>query len=705
MRGASLRRASLAVLFLLIMGAARSGEAQQSALPANWQQLSPTDFATLVQGYYQQGTFQSLSPTDQASLATQGALLFSQVDIANTALPYQTLSTLQKVGQFQLDQWSVSKAQAALTSRQDNWTGKPYSEMKAKVLLMSRLGLPDSVPLMEPRRWVLAGGTSDQVPPNDLVYDFVRQMFADSKVIEGSFSVAWQAQLNAPQSGDYTFSISPIDLNQGITNPSIRVSMTVTLSGQQIITAAPPTPPDPLSPTYQPGLKPKSNWIVSSNPVNLTAGTPVNLQVEFSADAPQSIPRGALHALLLWQGPGITQQLVPTSAVSQAQTGIPGFQTTYSWTVNAQHQSLTRTEPVIDFAWTDSALILAQDPTSANQSADAMWQAMTANNFLTSYANASPTPTVHPFLRDYFDASRGLSTARRQAFLDLLVQNPTLLDAMDAGHAVPFFESFRVGTPDKALNVFGTWAARQADLAPMLTADRFFDVDRRLPFARMAILTTQQLPSQAAQLQQQFLQLPDGRCSLPVAYTLTYSYLGLGKLSDWIASLDAKLADPTVTGDLRVNWLLARAHSEEFRRTAPIHYPFGQHYPSSWPIDGQPYLYQALNAAQTPSVKVRVAKEIAGTFTSSSDFQAAKDLLNQLATSLPDDQKAVVATWQQQIDGFAAVQAQAVQTQLSNAKKAYINTLQARRDQAAQLGDADAVNTYNALISAAANRQ
>jgi hypothetical protein len=51
--------------------------------------------------------------------------------------------------------------------------------------------------------------------------------------------------------------------------------------------------------------------------------------------------------------------------------------------------------------------------------------------------------------------------------------------------------------------------------------------------------------------------LPDGRCSLPVAYALAASYLGRRRLSDWTAFLDAKLADPALTGDLRVNWLPA----------------------------------------------------------------------------------------------------------------------------------------------------
>jgi RHS repeat-associated protein len=405
-------------------------------------------------------------------------------------------------------------------ARRDDWAGKPYAEMRAKMRLMTQLQLPDPMSMMEARRWVLAGGTSDQVPPNDLVYDFARQMLGNFQVIDRSFSVAWQGQLTVPQSGDYTFFISPIDVGAGFSNPPVNVSMTVLVAGQAIITAAPPTPPTqlplPTPPPVQPA--PTSNWVSHSNPVTLTAGTPVSLQIAFSAHAPQKISMGAIHATLSWQGPGISTSLVPASAFSQAQTGAPGLQATYTWTARGQQQTLTRVDPMIDFSWTNSSLLLAQDPTSANQSADAMWQAMTAAAFISSYANPTSTFQIHPFLREPENASCGLSTARRQAFLDLLTQNPTLLDAMDPGLAVDFFQAFRVGTPDTALNVFGTWAARQADLACALTADRFFDRNSRVSLAGMAMLTTQQLPAQITRLQQEFLQVPDGRCSLPVAY-------------------------------------------------------------------------------------------------------------------------------------------------------------------------------------------
>jgi hypothetical protein len=678
-------------------------EAQQSSLPANWQQLTATDFATLVQGYFQQGTFQSLSSADQASLTAQGALLFSQIDIANTALGYQTLLQLLSVGQSQLDQWATAQAKTALIARTDNWTGKPYAEMRAKVMLMRRLQVPDPASVVQGRNWVLAGGTADQVPQSDLILDFVRQMFADFKVVNGSFTATWVGQINVPQTGDYTFTISPIDVNMGFSSPSASVSMTVFLAGQPIISARPPAAPDPRSLLVaRVPFTPTSYWVSQSNAVTLTAGTPMNIQVVVSVIAGQALP-GGLHAVLSWQGPGIATSVVPASAFTQGQNGTPGLQATYAWTVNGQLQTLTRTDPMIDCSWTNSAIILAQDPTSANQSADSMWQALTSSDFVTSCTSATPVK-LHPFLREPEEASCGLSSARRAAFLDLLVQNPALLDAMDAAHAVDCFQAFRVGATDKALNVFGTWATRQPDSTCVLASERFFDRTTRTSLSGMAILTTQQLPSQATTLEQQFLQLADGRCSLPVAYVLAYSYLGRGRLSDWIATLNAKLTDQTVTGDLRVNWLLARGQAEEFTILAPQQYPFGAIYPSSSPLAGQTYLYQAVNAAQSPSVKVRAAKEIAARLTAAGDLQGATGFLAQMTSTLADDQKAIVSTWQQTINGYVSGQAQAVQAQLSLASKGYVKTLQARRDQAASSGDAAAVSRYDALISAASNQ-
>jgi hypothetical protein len=689
------------VALFCVDGQVARAQTQPPTLPANWQQLSPTDFASLIRQYVEQETFKSLSEADQEDLRSHGADLFSKVDISNTALNYQTLEMLHWVGRSELDQSVLEQAKYAVLARHDDWTGKPYAEIRAKVVMMLNMRVPDPALVTEARRWVLAGGTRAQVPQKDLSYNIVRQAFADVKVIHGSFTVDWVGQLNAPQSGDYTFFISPIDVNAGFHERPLNFSMKVSLAGQEIITATPPTPLDPLSATYRRGAPPKPNWVSQSNAVPLTAGTPVTLRVSVSVAASQGIPAGVLHGMLFWQGPSIAKSLVPTTALSQADTGAAGLKATYTWTAKGQQQSLTRVEPLIDCSWTNSSIILAQDTTIADQAADTMWQAMVSPDFIASYTGATPTVKLHPFLRDPDDVSSGISTGRRQAFLDLLLQTPALLDAMDAKHAVRFYEAFRVGTPDKALDVFGTWAARKADLQCDFSADAMFDGDTRCSLATMAILVTQQLPSEATRLQNQYLVLPDGRCSLPVAYTLAYSHLGLKNAQGWFALLDAKLADPALVGDLRVNWLLARAFATEIPDRAWRHYPFFYGIPGQDALRSRPLLDQASQVATAPATKVRVARELAGRFASAQLFQAAKAALQQIMNSLPTDQQAVVATLQQQLDGFVAARAKAIRDAPAAANQAYLQTLKARRQAATSRGDADGASRYDALINAA----
>jgi hypothetical protein len=72
-----------------------------------------------------------------------------------------------------------------------------------------------------------------------------------------------------------------------------------------------------------------------------------------------------------------------------------------------------------------------------------------------------------------------------------------------------------------------------------------------------------------------------------------------------------------------------------------------------------------------------------------------------VAPSLPANAAATVAALQQQLQGFAADRTKAEKAQPAVSKQAYIDVLQARRDQAASRGDANAVKRYDSLLSAA----
>jgi hypothetical protein len=700
-------------IFLLVLTAAMLGldtacadaqATQPVGLPANWQQMSPTDLAAAIRPLFDQDTFKLLSQADQAAVKERGKGLFLQIDLTNSPLSYQTIEVLHHLARYELDSSQIDKAKTALLARQNSWAGQPYDAIRAKVVMMMRLEVPDPPIVNEARRWVQAGGTYQQVPQTDLKYDIVRAAFSDVNVVSGAFSVQWSGRINAPQSGDYTFFISPINLNAGFIDPPIKkFNMEVAVSGQPILTGAPSDAAHVAFPIYQPGIfPPTAPWTSQSKSVTLTAGTPANLLVTVTVDAIGPLPERALHAMLYWQGPGIAKSLVPTPTLTSA-SGAPGLQASYSWTSNGQPKNLTRTDPMIDFAWTTPRILLSQNTSIAQQAADTMWENGSSADFINSLLG--PPAKLHPFIKDMDDAAAGLTTARRQAFLELVLSNPSLLDPVDPKTAVRFYQSFRPGTPERALDVFGAWATRHADLSCQMSNELVFDGDTRFWLAALAISTTQQLPAHAHRLQTEFLQLPDGRCSLPVAYALCYSYLGKQKLKDWIQFLDTKLGDSTVVGDVRVNWLLARAHAQEHARTKFNHYPNSWSIPLSWPLDGHKYLLQALQAAQTPAVKVRVGQEMAARLAASGQFDAAVSLLQSVATSLPNDAAATVAALQRQLKGFAADRTQAEQAQPAVSKQAYLDVLQARRAQAASRGDANTVQRYDSLISAAQNRQ
>lgn len=193
-------RTSLVLAVALLAWQLPESRAQQTAtLPAGWQQMSPTDFASAIRTLFTSDTFKTLDPTDQDAAKAHGKDLFLQVDLTNTSLNYQTVEMLHWLARYLLEPEQIATAKTAILARQDSWAGQPYAEIRAKVVMMMRLEVSEPAIVQEARKWVQAGGTIQQVPQADLKYDIVRDAFADVKVVNGSFSVQWAGQINAPQ--------------------------------------------------------------------------------------------------------------------------------------------------------------------------------------------------------------------------------------------------------------------------------------------------------------------------------------------------------------------------------------------------------------------------------------------------------------------------------------------------------------------------
>ncbi|WP_010583122.1 PA14 domain-containing protein [Schlesneria paludicola] len=666
----------------------------QAKLPASWQQMSADDFAAAIRVLRDDETFKFLSVGEEQAAKAKGRDLFLQIDLLNTEMSFRTIGMLHWLVKYDLEPAVDERTRTALLTRREDWTGRSYEEGRAKIEMMMHYKFDDSVIIAEARRWVQAGGTIEQVPVEDLSIDLVRMIFSDAQLVNSSFDVEWEGSITTQVTGAHQFLISPINVNTGVTQFPVKFSMTVSIGGQVIIDSSPTKEKSPIV-WFDP-----SEWISRSNVVSLTAGQAVPLRVTAKVDSLKALPSATLHAMLFWKAPGKQrEEIVAPANLTLPDGSGQGLKATYRWNTNGQPQTLTRTDPNIDFAWTNRPILLAKDSTIGNQSANTVWRALTANSFVAEMIG--PPTKLHPFLKEPDDSAAGMTTSRRSEFLDILLKNPALLDPMDTKRAVRFYEPFRVGVPDKALDAFGTWAIRNPDLIPDFSTDRVFNGDQRYAFSRMAIFVTQQLPGQAELLQANYLQLADGRCSLPVAYTLAHSYLGRKKYSEWLGILDAKLADKAVTGDARVNWLLARANAQELDPNSSSHYPHYYPVPFHNALGGLNYLDDALKAATTPAVKVRVAHEIISRLAWQGDFKQAKSVLQSLGTSLPEDQQAIVTDRLQQLDRFAAEAQQLNKDRPNIARQLHLKELKLRRDQAIKLGDSALTTRYDGLIDAA----
>jgi hypothetical protein len=675
----------LAALFCVALAQGRLQGQSPAALPGNWQSLGPADFVQAVAPFYDLDAETLFYKTiDDDAVRTQAASLIATINYSQVQVDLPTLNIIHLLATPKLTFMDQTRIKSQLLARNDNWTGQPYSIFHAKWDLMRRVGLGDSRRMQEGTRWAQAGGQLSSVPPQDVPEAYLYFASTPPQVIAGSFSVHWSGQITAPNSGAYTISISPINVNSQDPRNPVQLAMTVNLGGNVILTAN------------------ATQWTGASAPISLTSGQPVTLAVDWSAQVGQVMPNRALHAVLSWQGPGVNGSVVPQSALMLPDGSAAGLQATYNWTdVAGNAHTLSRTEPNIDVAWTSRPVWLLPDLSAQVQAGAAMLQTVTSSTYVNQYINQTPPVEMHQLHAVFQDpdaTGQILSSAQRNILLSLIQSQPTLVDPVSPNEIATFYGAYRIGNSDACLQTFGTWAGRHANIVCGLAAVSQFDAINRDAYRRMGVYLSLQQPGQAAQLQSQFLQTPDGRCCLPAAYTLAYCYLAANQLPAWISLLNSHLGDSTLTGDLRVNWLLARAQAQEISHSKGLKY-LGSSV-SSRLAEGMPFVTQASGAAQSAGVKLRTALELAARLVSLGQFDAATNTLQPLVSSAPAVQQGLLTTWLNQIAALKVAQASSAANQSPAALQSYLETLRQRRDHAAAQGNTAEVNRYNAIINA-----
>jgi hypothetical protein len=563
--------------------------AQDEALPQSLRGLPAAEFAAAAQPFLEDA---ETAPEASAAIRRQAAILlggydFQQVDAAQ----FQLLYELHRAAGGEVDPATQTRIREALSTRVDDWTDRPYDDLRGKIALMLRIKKMHFKAYEEAQRWVAAGGTMAKIEQSELGQEdlqhslaplAMKHFFGGAQAVFGNFSITWEGRVTPPASGGYTFSISPINVNASHDDYHVQQSMTVAVDGQTILAATP------------------EQWASAGAPVQLTANQPVALRVTTRIES-RNFPRGALHAMLFWQGPGVAKAIVPNQALLLPDEETHGLKATYRFQNSEQERSIAQTDALIDFAWPIGGLVVSGDQ-ARNQQADALasalWQQMTAVTLLDALERSGE---LHPLLAAGESAAGNLYSSQRKMFLEILLSRPSLLEPLDSGKFLWLYRAFRMGATDEALEVFGVWSAQRADhdcAMPDFVPQAAIDNEMRKLCRRMAICVTQELPEQRLRLRDEHLELDDGTCCLPVAYTLGYSYQSLGQIQEWIAQLDARLNDSSVAGDQRVNWLIARAHADEIKLGSTE--PFAN--PGERLLDGRGWLDEARLVAETPQV-------------------------------------------------------------------------------------------------------
>lgn len=644
-------------------------------LPPNWKSLPAAELAELLKPPIEAGR---RNKSFDLELRRHTAELLAAANLQQVTLEELVmLDTLHWMARGQHTDHDRQLIRDALEARQDDWTDVPYVQLRAKFTMLERTQVPLPELLDLGREWVDAGGDLSEVWDRDLPY--LRLVLGDPETITGSFAVQWTGQVTAPETGGYTFSISPINVNGSHGDYHLVMTMTVSIGGQVILSATP------------------DDWTSESPPISLTAGQATPLQVSLDVQTVDQLPTGAIHAMLLWEGPGVNKSVVPEARLTQPGSSESGLQAVYSWQKDGEAMSITRTDAKIDKAWPTGGVTVLRDDRFVDEGAIQLWQTTMQAAYLT---DLETTEQLHPLLQDPNSSAESLDSAQRQEFLNELIVRPALLHPVDTLRIGHLYRAYRLGAAEKALDVFGLWAMQNADTAAEIPDEiHLYGVDQeaRNTYYSLAMNMSQELPPQADRLRDEFLEMSDGSCCLPVAYTLAYSYLGRGEFSDWMALLDAKLEGDTVAGDLRVNWLLARAHAQEIRQASALPYRL----PNARVMDGRVWIDEAATVAESPTVKLRVAKELAARLASArmiDDARATLDGVSQLASG---DQQQTLADWQAAIDAYEAALVQAQSDSAAAASESYIASLQRRRDRAVAAGNTDAVARYDALIEQA----
>lgn len=481
----------------------------------------------------------------------------------------------------------------------------------------------------------------------------------------------WEAQLTPPANGEYTLSISPQNLTntrEEGTDQYFRLWTKVEVDGKTVLDSGP------------------GKRMETGQPIQLQQDAPVSLRYTLRYESLGYSPLPAAGQLY-WSGPGMTKQIVapdhfrtpdnPQPGVSLQVTHVDKFGThSCAMTVNAIDQILGK-HAIVEY---EQVL---------NDYIESRVNHLLSDSYLRqreTHADGSQLEP-HPLLAipDYRGVMSKCSSELRQLVARTLAAEPKHVAAVDVWNMVYFYDTVRFGAEQAAVDLLATWLNAHANRYSEMTTSRneYFEANIK-PFRHLLIPMVIEHPASADWLENNHLVLEDGTCSIPTATVLTYINVVNLRLPLWIAKLDHRLEDEALTGEKRVNWLIARALAEELRYSPPNFVQFAGYIK----LDaGLPWFNQAIEAAESQATKDRVVREIAARFAALGRLNFAAEAISEQPGL--EDLKSAIAQYTKPMDG---------KVNTAEPSRTLLAELQQRQMRADERGDQRAAANYAAYI-------
>jgi hypothetical protein len=404
------------------------------------------------------------------------------------------------------------------------------------------------------------------------------------------------------------------------------------------------------------------------------------VELEFSAESPTY--GDSPSAILSWEGPGASLQVIPESAFALPDGSGPGLAAQYQLKIGGESLSISQISPSVEYMWATCRNVAPDDPSLVRALAQHLFALSTDQEYISGLVSETKPAHQHPYFRNY-TSTEYLTLSQRQAFLDLLLQSPSLLAQADNTQVLRLYHSLRFADEDAAIDLLGLWAQSQAPDLADISSD-FFDANRRFYHTLAIYLACRASdPASFERLQEHYLEMEDGSCCVPAAYAIGFSYFIADRLDEWIHYLDTTLKEESLSGDRRVGWLLARAQAQELYGE-----PSGRF---DWPVGrqllGRGWLDEASLVAESTQLQLLAASEQISQRASLGEFALCLDEVEHLEQIAGLASHPQLESWKERLAELQQARLASQQEQQEVARSLYLEELERRRNRATSAGD------------------